>query len=51
MVNSFQDLNCWKVCSVLVKMLSDLFKTLAKFEFNLIDNVEPAERFTTRNIG
>jgi len=50
-INSFQDLECWKECRVLVKMVSDLVKTLPKFEFNLIDNTQRAVRSVTRNIA
>jgi four helix bundle protein len=50
-ISSFQDLNCWKECRILVKMVSDLVKTLPKFEFNLIDNIQRAVRSVTRNIA
>ena len=50
-INSFQDLECWKECRVLVKMVSDLVKTFPKNEFSLIDNLQRAVRSTTRNIA
>jgi four helix bundle protein len=47
----FKDLECWKSCRELSKMISNLIKELPRNEYNLIDNIQRAARSSTRNIA
>ena len=48
---SFEQLECWKACRVVVKWVRHACIKLPKTEWDLKDNISRAARSTTRNIA
>lgn len=48
---SFEQLECWKACRVVVKWVKEAVAKLPAREFDLKDNITRAARSTTRNIA
>jgi len=51
-IRSFEDLECWKVCTELRRFVSQLVKTFPKEEqFDLTSQMKRASRSVTHNIA
>ena len=48
---SFEQLECWKACRVVLKWVKEAVVKLPVREFDLKDNITRAARSTTRNIA
>lgn len=48
---SFEELECWKACRLVIKWVGNTVTQLPSNEFDLKDNISRAARSTTRNIA
>jgi four helix bundle protein len=48
---SFEQLECWKACRVVVRWVREMVMKLPAREFDLKDNISRAARSSTRNIA
>ena len=50
-VKGFHELECWKACRIIVRLISQFTKTLPQHDWDMKSNMTRAARSTTRNIA